>query len=92
VSGPAPGPWKRSDTIFPAVEDTTGKRVCMCHVHTRTTAEMEANCRLVAAAPEMAEALQMALGHLIRDDDPVSRQVKAEIQRVLVKATKGDSP
>lgn len=87
----APGPWKRSDSIFPAVEDATGKRVGMFHVNTRTTAEMEANCRLAASAPEMAEALTSALALLIREDDPVSRQVTAEILRVLTLAT-GGSP
>jgi hypothetical protein len=91
VADHAPGPWKRSDTIFPAVEDATGKRVCMCHVNTRTTAEMEANCRLVASAPEMVEALQMALGHLILHNDPVAQHVKTEILRVLTLAT-GGSP
>jgi hypothetical protein len=87
VADHAPGPWKRSDTIFPAVEDATGKRVCMCHVNTRTTAEMESNCRLIAAATEMVEALTSALALLIQDDDPVSRHVTAEILRVITKAT-----
>lgn len=55
------GPWRRSDTIFPAVEDAEGKRVGMFHVNTRTTAEMEANARLCALAPTLLEHMREAV-------------------------------
>lgn len=56
-----PGPWKVSDTIALQIESAVTKReICDWYVNERTEQEDLANARLIAAAPEMLEALKLA--------------------------------
>jgi hypothetical protein len=51
-------------------------------------AEVEANCRLIAAAPEMLEALQnmTAMAHVYAGDDPKALALVAKATEVIFKA------
>lgn len=66
-----PGPWKIFDgwgsskfapVVVDCIPDADGKFVgnCICHVAT-TNEDAEANANLIAAAPDMYEALEDAL-------------------------------
>jgi len=59
-----PGPWIREGSLVYALNERGRDRMCM-NIHVYTSAidgaepgEAEANARLIAAAPEMLEALQ----------------------------------
>lgn len=59
-----PGPWHRN--IPPAAKYATifaGRNTHVC-VLTHTNKDVEGNADLIAAAPDMAEALQAALRHI----------------------------
>ncbi len=54
-----PGPWEidtQGDGIYGAQRTVHAARICTLTHHSR----MEANARLIAAAPEMLEALKVA--------------------------------
>lgn len=57
-----PGPWHVYDSRFRevngAIMDAAGNKVASAHGP--TTEELEANARLIAAAPELLEALRRA--------------------------------
>lgn len=60
MSKHTPGPWVAGDCG--AVFNGAGNKVAGCGVsHFLTTAEMDANARLIAAAPQMLSVLQEAL-------------------------------
>lgn len=56
------GPWLIEDS-FVYTLDKKGRQCCvaLCAWHNRPRAEAEANARLVAMAPEMCEALEIAV-------------------------------
>lgn len=51
-------------------------------------ATREANARLIAAAPEMLEALKVALKHL--DIESGGYSIQTQVKRAIAKATGGD--
>jgi len=88
-----PGPWKifegwgadkRRPVIVDSIPDVDGKFVgnCICYAAS-TNPDIEANANLIAAAPEMLEALKMVLQHK-RIDDSESRM--AMVAAVITKA------
>lgn len=79
-----PGPW-RVGTNHPAELFCTaeGVRVADCSTNTRPEAEQEANARLMAAAPELVEALTAALGSL-------PHEVRRGVAQLLAAATRRD--
>lgn len=60
-----PGPWVVS-SYRNSINGATGSSVAFLPIG----GEMNANARLIASAPELAEALEIVLGYLI-DDGPV---------------------
>jgi hypothetical protein len=91
-----PGPWKifegcgadkRRPVIVDSIPDVDGKFVgnCICFAAS-TNPDIEANANLIAAAPEMLEALKMVLQHG-RIDDSESRM--AMVAAAITKAESG---
>ncbi len=77
MTGHTPGPWKTSfDGQAIIEEDTKGTFVALIHVVQGK--HIYANARLIAAAPELLEALELATYELnairARDGHPVSYQ------------------
>jgi hypothetical protein len=65
VVGHTPGPWGvTTNNGIPAVGSDTEEGGLICDLLASNFSNMEANARLIAAAPEMLEALRTALVHL----------------------------
>jgi hypothetical protein len=60
-------------------------------VEGRTASEADANARLLAAAPEMADELQEILDWAVREKAPLREQEIASI-RTLLSRIRGDTP
>ena len=58
MSGWTPGPWGVSDLFADFVKDSDGGRIADCRIDGETTEQTIANARLIAAAPDLAEALR----------------------------------
>ena len=71
-----PGPWKVEGRLVGGADRV---RVADCHVAERGTYENAANSRLVAAAPEMAEALREIV--TARDCEGVSIDLSLAIDK-----------
>ena len=97
-----PGPWRVDSKYHADVQTADGKReICTpWHEEMRgtecnppglpTSLEMaKANARLIAAAPEMAEALERAHEFILLS--AVGQQVKADI-RALLSRIRGEAP
>lgn len=61
-----PGPWSRVGTFVHALSDDGANQFCALvqDAHTPTQV-LEANARLIAAAPELLEALQQTLAQCL---------------------------
>lgn len=60
MSTHTPGPWLLDGT-YVYQDDATGRTICDCaHSKTRDRAEQVSNAKLIAAAPELLEALRDA--------------------------------
>jgi hypothetical protein len=57
---PTPGPWSvdYSGPAHLSVEDNAGRVLAFCNLQSEDGDEDEANARLIAAAPEMLQALR----------------------------------
>ena len=80
----SPGPWKRADPHF-AVKCKNGHIVC--HLKHRKKTADEANINLIAAAPEMLEALQ----NIENDDGRIPAAIWELRNKAIAKAT-GSKP
>lgn len=58
-----PGPWSCTTGLVPRVFSADKKSVCGVHKN-RSQSEIEANARLIVAAPEMLEGLEEAFDEL----------------------------
>ena len=62
-----PGPWRVLNDEAIKVASSDGSLATVTHIHLRgrrDTSEVEANAHLIAAAPDMAEALEKALNFI----------------------------
>ena len=88
-----PGPWEQFGPGSPAVYGGDPvRRICV--LDRQTGAPMDecyANARLIAKAPELADALAWALEQLDDDLDPDHQQAFAHARAVLAQATGGAS-
>jgi len=89
------GPWKNE-----GMGDITGMEndpengcvgvVDVCHVYLRTVpGRHEANAALIAAAPDLLEALEIAMGHIDMASLEVSHCKDAELIRAAIKKARG---
>ena len=79
-----PGPWHRN--IAPATKYSTiyaGRNTHICHLANGglTELEVESNCNLIAAAPELLEALERAVFELDQDGRTNTDDFKAAINK-----------
>lgn len=77
-----PGPWhfgKYADRVT-ATEDSDG-RDSICHVY----GNQQANARLIAAAPEMLNALQQFISFQDADDNVVSGEQLEQLYNSAIK-------
>ncbi|WP_288076902.1 hypothetical protein [Pseudomonas sp.] len=59
---PTPGPWERSSCIHSRYSIMAGS-TCLADVWHTATGDAAANAQMMAAAPELLEALQACLEH-----------------------------
>ena len=94
MSKHAPGPWAVVDLGYDSgrqvyVADNTGTTVCDCD-WSHTDDECEANARLIAAAPEMYEALKEAEAELYQVPPADNEQLRTlEIVRAAIAKAEG---
>ena len=92
-----PGPWARN--IKPATKYNTifagrNTHVARLEVYGLDPAEVEANCDLIAAAPDLLAALEaadkwVAMYHDLPGHDAASKCMSAVIRAAIAKATGG---
>jgi hypothetical protein len=87
-----PGPWLYQG--FTEAGDTSGWYVVVAphrviSVEGRDEEEADANARLIAAAPEMAEALEQVVDYFAADTEP---HWLGETARALLSRIRGDAP
>ena len=58
MSKHTPGPWRE---LVTRIDDANGYQICHLDLHGKSEAERDANRRLIAAAPDLLEALKEAL-------------------------------
>ncbi len=85
MSKHAPGPWVVTHSPLSGyrVSDKTGWGVAVVLKDTND----EANARLIAAAPQMLEALEMVVAW---DDDPIGNALGIGAIKEAIKAAKGE--
>lgn len=93
-----PGPWFLINPhcvggpVEPGWEEA-GQGVAHCGMRARTRTEAEANARLIAASPAMAEALEKAIPVLLsahENDASVVSWAALESARAALKLAKGE--
>lgn len=57
MSKHTPGPWRE---LVTRIDDANGYQICHLDLHGKSEAERDANRRLIAAAPDLLEALKEA--------------------------------
>ena len=88
------GPWHVGENNDPAIVfDAEGWAVCDCKTYHRKghINEMRSNARLIAAAPDLLDALERAVKWLVICDDPRSSKDLAVAETALRKARGGQS-
>jgi hypothetical protein len=93
-----PGPWKLGRRDTQTVYDEEGKEIALAFTRDsdggvgsdpRMRHEALANARLIAAAPQMLQALQAFLAHdYMADPDEMDRDLIAQIQEAASAATR----
>ena len=90
----SPSPWKAGKKPQ-GVYDSNGEVICsFMHLHGEGQKNAEANARLIAAAPELLEALKGAQQAFKGMPDDIAQEYPAERQAIdlaIAKATGGQS-
>ena len=88
--GVAPTPWRCHDVYW--VKDAQESEVVDCYRHNENVAQTEADSRLIAAAPDLYEALRLVLETIdalgfkpVVESDPLALAVKCG-EKALEKA------
>jgi FMN phosphatase YigB (HAD superfamily) len=86
-----PGPWEcgKFAHYFTDVVAVDGRRVATATIAYRSSAEADANARLLAAAPDLLAALRTARERIVSLSDAtgsVSRRTLADIDAAIAKA------
>ncbi len=91
-----PGPWKCVGTLGPqsnpsirgpeVIEDTRGQRLANIAGLWKTP-QSEANGRLMAAAPDLLDALNTMLTHMGMDEDEWNKPTFDKARAAIAKAT-----
>ena len=92
-----PGPWNTIWESGTHIIDANAGKTDIAHVINRGNPDTtEANARLIAAAPELLEALQMVNAFYsegVDEEDPTERSVMAAVRAAIGKAAPtGASP
>jgi len=78
-----PGPWTFSDEYVIAKETVIADPYCMATRGQSDEGEMEANASLIAAAPDMLEALEEVASYLDKED---SESLVETVNEAITKA------
>jgi hypothetical protein len=81
-----PGPWIKDGKV---ITNESYKQIALVAIHEKSIEEREANLTLIAAAPEMLEALGniLKLAYDLRGDDfNISCQIKEICEPIINKA------
>jgi len=86
------GPWTHTGREFNDVIDTEGDLVAVAlHLRVgkteRSIREAEANARLIAAAPDLLDALNAMLTHMGMDEDDWNKPTFDKARAAIAKAT-----
>ena len=81
-----PGPWRELHTC---IDDSRGYQICHIDLHGKSEAERDANRRLIAAAPELLDALKDMLDYYGTASANVEFLTKA--RAAIAKATGQDA-
>lgn len=85
MSKHTPGPWRVDPSMSLCIDSPSGNVGLMNLA--RPKAESEANARIVAAAPDLLEALiELATEERRDDDDPVLEAARAKARAAIAKA------
>ena len=91
-----PGPWRAgASTFYPGLDGPLTMRVYTDHPPTEfevTGDNIAANARLIAAAPDLLEALVKIEPHLGRGYGPVEGETLGEIARSAISRATGEAP
>ena len=85
-----PGPWAATPDALGVEAPRSGvmKQIadCDCHGAINDDREVHANARLIAAAPDLLRACELALAHVPRTDDAPDGGIHGLMERAIAKA------
>ena len=84
MSKHTPGPWM-ADSHYPSVSAPTAPNLALCNDHAIPMSERIANARLIAAAPDLLEALKEVVAFTGALGGPYVRA------RAAIKAVEGEN-
>jgi hypothetical protein len=84
-----PGPWHIAG-LGRTVRDLSGREICRICPNDGLLREALPNARLIAAAPELLEALRVLLDAVLRRDWKSFSEVVGTAQKAILKATGED--
>ena len=88
-----PGPWRSQGWVptwaYIPVHGANHNLICSVYPHTAkgyTHDDAEADARLIAAAPDLLRACELALAHVPRSDDAPDGGIHGFMERAIAKA------
>ena len=86
-----PGPWSDGMDIPITAKSCDKAGLSLVFVNRDDKSEPEANARLIAAAPDLLEALQNMLGLTEASDYMGAREIEQQARAAIAKATGGST-